>query len=73
MNLTAARVPVWVHTKAVVVLSQFRKGALRPCRLIQPGRMSLQVTPFWRLLSRNGGKDWMLISHERYNKLKDRK
>ncbi|MGQ3663210.1 ParE family toxin-like protein [Citrobacter braakii] len=33
----------------------------------------MQVTPFWRLLSRKNGKDWMLISHERYNKLKDRK
>lgn len=30
MNFTAARVPVWVHTKAALVLSQFRKGVLPP-------------------------------------------
>lgn len=73
MNLTAIRVPAWAHAKAVVVLSKYQKGMLHPRRLLQPGRLSLSVTPFWRLLSRNNGKDWMLISHERYNKLKDRK
>ncbi|MGR2311386.1 ParE family toxin-like protein, partial [Salmonella enterica] len=23
--------------------------------------------PFWRLLSRNGGRTWLLLSHGRYN------
>ncbi|EEY9906142.1 hypothetical protein IHC12_003529 [Escherichia coli] len=31
------------------------------------GFLSLKVNPRWRLLSRDGGKNWEVMSHETYN------
>lgn len=73
MTLTASRVPEWVHVQAISVLSMYRKQRLHPARIIGTGNLSLKVNLRWRLLSKDDGKNWSLISHERYNKLKDRK
>ena len=62
MALTAIRIPEWVHLKAV-----------HPCRMHGSGNLSLKVNHRWRLLSRDGGKNWEVMSHERYSKVKDRK
>ena len=72
MALTAIRIPEWVHLKAAHVLSQFRQGA-SICRMHGSGNLSLKVNHRWRLLSRDGGKNWEVMSHERYSKVKDRK
>ncbi|HAT2284177.1 TPA: hypothetical protein I8190_000873 [Citrobacter freundii] len=37
------------------------------------GYLSLKVNPSWRLLSKDDGRNWEVMTHERYNKLKDRK
>lgn len=73
MTLTAIRVPEWVHDRAVVVLSQYRKQRLNPVRIIGTGNLSLKVNRRWRLLSKDNGKNWQLMSHEKYNAQKDRK
>jgi len=36
------------------------------------GNLSLKVNHRWRLLSRDGGKNWEVMSHETYNREKDR-
>jgi hypothetical protein len=69
--LTAIRIPEWVHLKAAHVLSQFR-ARIHPCRMIGTGNLSLKVNHRWRLLSRDGGKNWEVMSHETYNREKDR-
>lgn len=71
--LTAIRIPEWVHLKAVHILSQFRARRIHPCRMHGSGNLSLKVNHRWRLLSRDGGKNWEVMSHERYSKVKDRK
>ncbi|WP_418767532.1 hypothetical protein [Klebsiella quasipneumoniae] len=43
-----------------------------PCR-IKCGNLSLKIGRKWRLLSRNNGNCWEVMSHEKYNQLKDRK
>ncbi len=73
MTLTAIRVPEWVHDQAVVVLSQYRKQRLFPARIVGTGNLSLKVNRRWRLLSKDNGKNWQLMSHEKYNAQKDRK
>lgn len=73
MTLTALRVPEWVHNRAVDVLSQYRKQRLNPVRIIGTGNLSLKVNHRWRLLSKDNGKNWQLMSHEKYNAQKDRK
>ncbi|QDE47368.1 hypothetical protein EIN43_08905 [Enterobacter hormaechei] len=44
-----------------------------PCRMHGSGNLSLKVNHRWRLLSRDGGKNREVMSHERYSKVKDRK
>lgn len=73
MTLTAIRVPEWVHDQAVVVLNQYRKQRLFPARIVGTGNLSLKVNRRWRLLSKDNGKNWQLMSHEKYNAQKDRK
>lgn len=73
MALTAIRVPEWVHTQAVSTLGRYRKRRVNPCRMHGSGNLSLKVNRRWRLLSRDGGQSWEVMSHERYSKLKDRK
>lgn len=68
MALTAIRVPEWVHLRAVLVLTRYRAR-----RIHRTGHLSLVVNPRWRLLSRDGGKNWQVMSHEQYNGKKDRK
>lgn len=73
MTLTAIRVPEWVHVQAVHTLGRFRSRRVIPCRIRGSGNLSLKVNRRWRLLSRDGGQNWEVMSHERYSKLKDRK
>ncbi|HAI2335038.1 hypothetical protein G4U62_16125 [Cronobacter sakazakii] len=41
--------------------------------MLRTGYLSLQVNPRWRLLSKDGGKNWEVMSHEKYNGAKDRR
>ncbi|HAT3748305.1 TPA: hypothetical protein I8622_001255 [Klebsiella oxytoca] len=36
------------------------------------GYLSLKVNPRWRLLSKDDGRNWEVMSHETYNREKDR-
>ncbi len=73
MTLTAIRVPEWVHVRAISVLSMYRKQRLHAARILGTGNLSLKVNRRWRLLSKDQGQNWQLMSHEKYNAQKDRK
>jgi len=73
MNLTASRVLVWVHARAVTVLTQYHKQRVFPVRMIRSGNLSLKVNHRWRLLSKDNSQNWQLMTHEKYNAQKDRK
>lgn len=73
MTVTTFRAPEWVIVQAAKKLAQYRKCRVYPCRIVKTGYLSLAVNPRWRLLSKNQGKDWQLMTHERYNAQKDRK
>lgn len=67
MTLTALKAPEWVVSQATKRLMQYRKHRIFPRRMYRTGYLSLKVNPRWRLLSKNGGKDWQLMTHEKYN------
>ncbi|ARF51125.1 ParE family toxin-like protein [Pantoea stewartii] len=73
MSLTTFKAPEWVIVQATKKLSQYRKRRIFACRIRSTGYLSLAVNPRWRLLSRNNGKDWQLMTHETYSKCKDGK
>lgn len=55
--------------KALQLVNQFHYGSRNYIRLADRGcgYIKINIGPFWRLLSRNGGKTWLLLNHERYN------
>ncbi|WP_234472959.1 hypothetical protein [Erwinia sp. S63] len=61
-------IPQRVRTRAGCLLHQWRIGNIRPRRTIQHGYLTLYVTPNWRLLSRDDGDSWQLLSHAEYDK-----
>ena len=72
MIITSNRIPPHVNEKASQIFSLYSKGNIKPCR-IKCGNLSLKIGRKWRLLSRNNGTCWEVMSHEKYNQLKDRK
>lgn len=73
MSLTTFKAPEWVIVQATKKLTQYRKRRIFAYRILSTGFLSLAVNPRWRLLSRNSGKDWQLMTHETYNGAKDGK
>ncbi|MDK9373400.1 hypothetical protein QQF54_08535 [Lelliottia sp. V106_10] len=73
MSLTAIRIPLWIHLKAINVLQAYRRHKLITTYIHTTGYLSLKVNRRWRLLSRDNGRNWEVMSHERYNKEKDRR
>ena len=72
MIIVSNRIPSRVNDRAAQILSLYASGTLKPCR-IKCGNLSLRIGRKWRLLSRNNGSCWEVMSHEKYNQLKDRK
>ncbi|RSW87038.1 hypothetical protein EGH62_03045 [Klebsiella aerogenes] len=72
MVTNSIRIPAEVNKKASSILNQYTSGELKACR-IKCGNMSLRVGRKWRLLSKDNGQCWEIMSHEKYNYLKDRR
>ncbi|WP_446027410.1 ParE family toxin-like protein [Klebsiella aerogenes] len=72
MVTNSIRIPTQINKKASHVLNQYNSGELKACR-IKCGNMSLRVGRKWRLLSKDNGQCWEIMSHEKYNNLKDRR
>lgn len=73
MRLTTNRAPEYVCKKALSVLKQFQDGKLRPKHYWQSKHVGLNVSPKWRLLSRDNCQTWELMSHSKYNTEVDKK
>jgi hypothetical protein len=70
--LTAIRIPERVHLQALQVLLRYRRKRIYARRMHRTGYLSLKVNPRWRLLSKDDGRNWEVMSHETYNREKDR-
>ncbi|HIG8794987.1 TPA: hypothetical protein ACYEOW_001220 [Raoultella terrigena] len=72
MIITSNRIPLHINERASQVLRLYDIGNIKPCR-IKCGNLSLKIGRKWRLLSRNNGNCWEVMSHEKYNQIKDRR
>lgn len=68
MTLTAIRIPERVHLQAMKVLIQYRRGKIFPRRIYSTGYLSMKINPRWRMLSKDGGRNWEVMSHSTYNR-----
>jgi hypothetical protein len=72
MGISANKIPERIVIKATKVLSQYRKGRIQ-ARKLYTHTLRLAVGYRWRLLSHDDGSNWEIMSHEKYNKSKERK
>ncbi|CCW29067.1 conserved hypothetical protein [Xenorhabdus nematophila F1] len=63
------RVPALYCLKACKQVRRFRRGERNYIRLKEKGTgyLKINISLSWRLLSRNAGRSWELMHHERYN------
>lgn len=63
------QVPPAVRRRAARLFSRLcsRKKIFRQLGLKGNGYLKVNVGPFWRLLSKDGGRQWWLMDHETYN------
>lgn len=57
-----------VINKAFILLNEYYSGK-KNYQFVKPHYyLKVNVSLRWRLLSKDGGKRWVLMTHERYNK-----
>ncbi|WP_050570885.1 MULTISPECIES: hypothetical protein [Pectobacteriaceae] len=62
-------VPPCTQNKATGLLERFYTGERGFCkRLPERGYLKIDIGPFWRLLSKDGGRKWYLLQHATYNR-----
>ncbi|HDX8940295.1 TPA: hypothetical protein RQN91_005238 [Klebsiella michiganensis] len=68
MALTATRIPERVHLQALQVLLRYRRKRIYARRMHRTGYLSLKVNPRWPLLSKDDGRNWVVMSHSTHNR-----
>ncbi|HEM7576492.1 TPA: hypothetical protein U2J86_003513 [Serratia marcescens] len=61
------RIPQRISAKAEGVLCAYREGKKKPNQTYQHKYLTLPVARRWRMLSKDNGNSWEVMSHERYN------
>ncbi|WP_420042937.1 hypothetical protein [Escherichia coli] len=46
---------------------RYRRKRVYARRMRRTGFLSLKVNPRWRMLSKDNGRNWEVMSHETYN------
>lgn len=57
-----------IYSRATRALRHYERGAHNYSRLKPYGYLVIRVSLRWRLLSKNGGQHWRLMTHETYNR-----
>lgn len=70
--LACSNVPSRVLEQAYSLLDKYLDKQCHPMKHKKSGYLTLSVGYRWRMLSKNKGLSWALMSHEEYNKAKDR-
>ncbi|WP_128143555.1 hypothetical protein [Serratia sp. 1D1416] len=67
MSIKFNNAPLWITAKALDKLNQLRLGRLFPKKTYGKKYLTLRVNKHWRLLSKDGGNNWQLLTHNDYN------
>ncbi|WP_193162922.1 ParE family toxin-like protein [Enterobacter ludwigii] len=57
-----------IYTKALSLLAAFDHGTKVFSRTKQHGYLHINVTAWWKLLSKDAGKTWRLMTHATFEK-----
>ncbi|GAA3911616.1 hypothetical protein GCM10022405_40960 [Gibbsiella dentisursi] len=61
--------PIHVCTRAFAALKAYSRGKRNYSRIKPYHYLAIRIGRNWRLLSKNGGQKWQLMTHETYNKV----
>lgn len=57
-----------IRRKAMMLIDSF-KGGKKVCKKLDlNGYLKMDIGPFWRVLSKDGGLHWVLMNHQTYNR-----
>lgn len=59
--------PVRIMRRAERIMRLWHTGQIRARRTYRGQYLTLRVTPQWRLLSKDNGQNWELLSHADYD------
>ncbi|MGO3396566.1 MAG: ParE family toxin-like protein [Serratia proteamaculans] len=62
-----------IYRKAAALLARFDRGEKVYTHLTQSGKWKINIGYQWRMLSKDKGRNWRLMTHEKYNRLKGRR
>ncbi len=62
------RVTSAVRRKACSLIFSQQNGKKVCKRLRRNGYLKMDIGPFWRMLSKDGGRHWLLMDHQTYNR-----
>lgn len=68
-NINFNNEPLWITAKALHILSQFSNSRLIPRRTKLKRYLTFRVNKRWRLLSRDNGINWQLLTNNDYDKI----
>jgi len=57
-----------IRRKACMLINSFKNGKRVTKKLDLNGYLKMDVGPFWRVLSKDGGHNWVLMNHQTYNR-----
>lgn len=63
------RIPARIQQKAAAILQRLEANEIHPRKMREEGFYSVPVGRDYRLLSRDGGRTYALMTHERYSKI----
>ncbi len=67
-TLSGCRAPARVWKNARIELAMFFRGRKNYSRIKPRHHFVIRLGRRWRLLSKDGGQHWQLMTHETYNK-----
>ena len=63
------KIPARIKAKAQQVRQRMEAGQIHPRKMREKGFYSVEVGRCYRLLSRDNGQTWELMTHERYSRI----
>lgn len=72
MSVSLNNAPGWITAKALEILNQFSSRQIFPRKTYGKKYLTLRVNKRWRLLSKDDGHNWSLLTHNDYNSVIDK-
>ncbi|CNI68286.1 hypothetical protein CBW53_02840 [Yersinia frederiksenii] len=67
MSKKSIKIPKEINDRARKIIIDFKKNKIKANKTYRYNYLTLRINIRWRILSKNNGISWEVMSHERYN------